>query len=372
MLKRINEKGNNVFVVEHDPAVIRNADFIIDLGPEAGLFGGNIIFTGTYKELIESDSITGRKLREKSSTRKTRRKPRGFFSVKKASKHNLKDIDVEIPKGVFVCITGVAGSGKSTLIMDEFVPRYSDTIVIDQSPIGRSSRSNPATYSQVFTPIRNLFEDATGQPAKLFSFNSDGACPKCGGSGKISVEMGFLENVDITCDECNGNRYKSEVLEYRYKGNSISDVLQMTVDEALSFFYDPKIVRRLEVLSEVGLGYITLGQTISSLSGGEAQRIKLGRELHKRGNIYVLDEPTTGLHMADIEKLLKVIYRLVERGNSVIVIEHNLDVIKNCDYVIDLGPEGGSKGGEIIATGTPEKIVFIEESYTGAYLKEVI
>jgi excinuclease UvrABC ATPase subunit len=372
MLKRINEKGNNIFVVEHDPAVIRNADYIIDLGPEAGINGGHIVFTGTYMELLESDSITGRKLREKSSTRKTRRKSKGFFSVKNASKHNLKNFDIDIPKGVFVCITGVAGSGKSTLIMDEFVPSYRDTIVIDQSPIGRTSRSNPATYSQVFTPIRNLFEEATGQPAKLFSFNSDGACPKCGGSGKLSVEMGFLENIDITCDECNGNRYKSEVLEHRYKGKNISEVLQMTVEEALSFFDEQKITTRLLVLREVGLGYITLGQNISSLSGGESQRIKLARELHKKGNIYVLDEPTIGLHIADIEKLLKVVNRLVERGNSVIVIEHNLDVIKNCDYIIDLGPEGGSKGGEVIAAGTPEEIVLNKESYTGNYLKEVI
>jgi excinuclease ABC A subunit len=301
-----------------------------------------------------------------------RRKPKGFFSVKNASRHNLRNIDVDIPKGVFVCITGVAGSGKSTLIMDEFVPRYNDVIVIDQSPIGRTSRSNPATYSQVFTPIRNLFEGATGQPAKLFSFNSDGACHKCGGSGKLSIEMGFLENVDITCDECNGNRYRAEVLEHRYKGKSISEVLQMTVEEALSFFDEQKITKRLLVLSEVGLGYITLGQNISSLSGGEAQRIKLARELHKEGNIYVLDEPTTGLHMADIEKLLNVVDRLVEGGNSVVVIEHNLDVIKNCDYIVDLGPEGGSKGGEVIATGTPEEISLNESSYTGAYLKEVI
>jgi excinuclease UvrABC ATPase subunit len=372
MLKRINEKGNNIFVVEHDPAVIRNADFIIDLGPDAGVNGGQIVFNGTYEELLESDSITGRKLREISTTRTRRRKPRNFFSVKNASKHNLKNIDVNIPKGVFVCITGVAGSGKSTLIMDEFVPRYSDIIVIDQSPIGRTSRSNPATYSQVFTPIRKLYEEATGQLAKLFSFNSDGACPKCGGSGKLSVEMGFLENVDIKCDECNGNRYKLEVLEHRYKGKNISEVLKMTIEEALSFFDDPKITNRLKVLREVGLGYITLGQNISSLSGGEAQRIKLARELHKKGNIYVLDEPTTGLHMADIEKLLNVVDRLVESGNSVVVIEHNLDVIKNCDYIIDLGPEGGSKGGEVIATGKPEEISLNKTSYTGVYLKGVI
>ncbi len=369
MLHKIKTKGNNIFVVEHDPAVIKNAEYIIDLGPEAGLNGGLVVFAGTYDQLLQSDSITGRMLSQKSSTKKTRRKPQGVFTVKNATTHNLKDLNIDIPKGVFVCVTGVAGSGKSSLIMDEFVPVNSEAIVIDQTSIGRSSRSNPATYTQIFGPIRDLFEKATGQPAKLFSFNSEGACPKCKGSGKLSVEMGFLESVDITCDECEGKRYRVEVLKYRYKGKNISEVLQMTASEAMSFFDDPRITKRLKVLSEVGLGYLTLGQTSSSLSGGEAQRIKLARELHKKGNIYVLDEPTTGLHMADIEKLLDVINRLVERGNSVIIIEHNMDVIKNCDWVIDLGPEGGSKGGELIAEGTPEAIASSQHSHTGQYLK---
>ncbi len=372
MLQRIKNKGNNIFVVEHDPAVISNADYIIDLGPEAGINGGHVVFAGTYNQLLQSESITGRMLNHKTSTRKIRRKPRGMFHVENATKHNLKNLDIDIPKGIFVCITGVAGSGKSSLIMDEFVPKHGDAIVIDQTPIGRSSRSNPATYTKIFGPVRDIFERATGHPAKLFSFNSEGACPKCKGSGKLSVEMGFLESVHITCDECKGKRYKAEVLELRYKGKNISEVLQMTASEALQFFDHTKITRRLKVLNDVGLGYLTLGQTVSSLSGGEAQRIKLARELHKRGNIYVLDEPTTGLHMADIEKLLDVINRLVDRGNSVVVIEHNMDVIKDCDWVIDLGPEGGSKGGELIAEGTPEEIANNRRSYTGQYLWQVL
>lgn len=372
MLKRIKNKGNNIFVVEHDAAVIKNADYIIDLGPEAGINGGHIVFAGTYDQLLQSDSITGKMLSHKPSTKKTRRKKNGVFHVENATAHNLKNLSVDIPKGIFVCVTGVAGSGKSSLIMDEFVPMNSNTVVIDQTPIGRSSRSNPVTYTKVFGPIRDLFEKATGKPAKLFSFNSDGACPKCKGSGKLSVEMGFLESVSITCDECEGKRYRAEVLEHRYKGKNISEVLQMTASEAMRFFEDPRITRRLKVLNDVGLGYLTLGQTSSSLSGGEAQRIKLARELHKKGNLYVLDEPTTGLHMADIEKLLDVINRLVDRGNSVIVIEHNMDVIKDCDWVIDLGPEGGSKGGEIIAEGTPEEIAVNQSSYTGQYLKQAL
>ncbi len=372
MLQRIKNKGNNIFVVEHDPAVIRNADYIVDLGPEAGVNGGHVVFAGTYDQLLQSDSITGRMLNQTSSTKKTRRNPKGVFTITNATKHNLKNLDVDIPKSVFVCVTGVAGSGKSSLILGEFVPIHSDLVVIDQTPIGRSTRSNPATYTKIFGPIRDLFKKATGQPAKLFSFNSEGACPKCKGSGKLSVEMGFLESVSITCDECEGNRYRAEVLEHRYKGKNISEVLQMTASEALNFFDDPRITRRIKVLNDVGLGYLTLGQTSSSLSGGEAQRIKLARELHKKGNVYVLDEPTTGLHMADIEKLLDVINRLVDRGNSVIVIEHNMDVIKESDWVIDLGPEGGNKGGEIIAQGTPETIASNPESYTGRYLKQAI
>jgi len=372
ILEKIKEKGNNLLVVEHDSAVIENADWVIDMGPGAGTMGGEIVFAGTYAGLLESDSVTAEMLQKTTTYSNKRRKPRDWFTVKDAKVHNLKHIDVDIPKGVFVCITGVAGSGKSSLILDEYAQRYPGSIVIDQSAIGRSTRSNPATYTKIFGYIRTLFSETSGEPRKMFSFNSAGACPKCKGSGRIRVEMGFLETVDIECDECEGKRYKSEVLEHRYNGKNIHEVLQLTASDALEFFKDKRILRRLRVLNEVGLGYITLGQTVSSLSGGEAQRLKLARELNKRGNVYILDEPTTGLHMADIEKLLLVVNRLVDQGNTVIVIEHNLDVIKNSDWVIDMGPEGGNKGGFIIAEGTPEQIAENPDSYTGEYLSKVL
>jgi excinuclease UvrABC ATPase subunit len=372
MLDKIRKQGNSVLVVEHDPAIIEHADKIIDMGPGAGSLGGRVVFTGTYKELLESESITGRLLTERKETVFERRESLDYMEIKNASIHNLKNITVKIPTGIFVCITGVAGSGKSSLILDEFARRHPDSIVIDQSAVGRSTRSTPGTYIGVFNLIRKVYAKATGTKASLFSFNSKGACPKCKGRGRLKIEMSFLDDVTMTCDECEGRRYNQEVLDLKYRGKSIADILEMTALEAIEFFEDKQILRRLRILEEVGLGYITLGQTVSSLSGGEAQRIKLARELHKKGNIYILDEPTTGLHMADIEKLHGVIERLVDSGNTVLVIEHNLDVIKHADWVIDLGPEGGSKGGEIIAQGTPEEISKVKESYTGQYLKRVL
>ena len=372
ILDKIRERGNSILVVEHDPAIIEHADRIIDMGPGAGRNGGKVVFTGTYKELLESESITGRMLTERRDYKYERRQPLGYMEIKDASIHNLKNLSTRIPEGVFVCITGVAGSGKSSLILDEFARKHHGTIVIDQSAVGRSTRSTPATYIGVFDIIRKVFAKATGAKASLFSFNSKGACPKCKGSGRLKIEMSFLDDVTMTCDECEGRRYHHEVLDLKYRGKSIADILDMTALEAIEFFENKQILRRLRILEEVGLGYITLGQTVSSLSGGEAQRIKLARELHKKGNIYILDEPTTGLHMADIEQLLAVIERLVDAGNTVLVIEHNLDVIKHADWIIDMGPEGGSKGGEIIAEGTPEEIAGVEESYTGQYLKKVL
>ncbi|MBD3205139.1 ATP-binding cassette domain-containing protein [Candidatus Bathyarchaeota archaeon] len=369
MLVKLKEKGNNILVVEHDQSVMENSDYIFDLGPGAGVEGGNIEFEGTYADLMRSDTLTGRMLGRQINYESNRRKPKGRIKVTGASIHNLKNISVEIPTGIFLCVTGVAGSGKSSLILDVFSEENPDCIVIDQSAVGRSSRSNPATYTKVFDYIRRVFSKATGKPVKLFSFNSDGACPKCKGTGSLKVDMFFLDSVSVTCDECEGKRYKPEVLDLYYRGCSINDVLNMTVSEAMDFFEDRRIMSRLKVLNDVGLGYLKLGQPVSTLSGGEAQRIKLARELHKKGNIYILDEPTTGLHMADIEKLLMVINRLVDRGNSVIVIEHNMDVIKNADWIIDMGPEGGSKGGEIIVQGTLETIMDNKQSYTGQYLK---
>jgi excinuclease UvrABC ATPase subunit len=372
MLQRLGEKGNSLFVVEHDQQVMRASDWIIDVGPGAGAAGGNIIFTGTYPELLQSDSITGRMLSRDTAYRAERRKPKGWTTIKNAHAHNLKNVTANIPNGVFCCVTGVAGSGKSSLILDVFARNNPEAIIIDQTAVGRSSRSNPATYTKVFDLIRQEFAEATGKPANLFSFNGAGACPKCKGSGRLHIEMFFLEEVTMVCDECEGRRYKPEVLELKLRGKNIADILAMTAAEAVGFFDDVEIRRRLRVLDEVGLGYLTLGQEVSSLSGGEAQRLKLARELYRMGNTYILDEPTTGLHMADIEKLLHVVNRLVERGNTVIVIEHNLDVIRNSDWVIDIGPEGGSKGGEIIAEGTPEQVAATPRSSTGQYLRMVL
>jgi excinuclease ABC A subunit len=297
------------------------------------------------------------------------KKIQDWFVVEGAKANNLKNITVRIPKGVFTCITGVAGSGKSSLIHEVFVPRHPDAIVVDQSAVGRSSRSNPLTYLGIFDALRKAFAAATGQPASLFSFNSEGACPKCNGLGILKLEMSFLDEVTMMCDECNGRRYKPEVLELSLRGRHINEILQMTVDESVVFFTEPEIKRKLEVLREVGLGYLELGQPLSTLSGGEAQRIKLARELHKKGRIYVMDEPTTGLHMADIKRLMGLIRRLVGKGNTVIVIEHNLDVIGRADWIIDLGPGGGGQGGYLLAEGTPGMISSNPASVTGRYLK---
>ncbi len=372
MLRLLRDKGNSVLVVEHDPAIIGEADHVFDVGPGAGTQGGNILFGGTVDELKRSGTITGKYLMERVRKTYARRKPSGHVEIKGARLHNLKNVSVNIPMGVLVCVTGVAGSGKSSLINDIFTAEHPEAIVIDQSPVGRSSRSNPATYTGVFDLIRKEFARASGKSANLFSFNSDGACPKCNGQGFLEVEMHFLDSVKITCDECGGKRYKPEVLDLKCRGKSISEVLEMTVDDASEFFDDHKILLTLRVMQDVGLGYLTLGQSLSSLSGGEAQRLKLAEELHKKGNVYVMDEPTTGMHMADVERLLSIIHKLVEAKNSVIVIEHNLDVIKHADWVIDLGPEGGKNGGEVVAEGTPEDVAKAEKSYTGRYLRELL
>lgn len=372
ILKKLRDKDNSLLVVEHDPLIISSADHIVDIGPGAGTNGGEIIFEGTYEKLQVSKTTTARYLNHPSPPNHSRRTPESFIQLSNVSVHNLKNVSVKIPTGIFLCITGVAGSGKSSLIMDSFCKQHPGAIVMDQSPVGRSNRSNPMTYVGIFDMIRKEFADATGKDPGLFSFNSKGACPKCKGIGYIKVEMSFLDDVTMTCDTCQGERYTPEVLELEYRKKNISQVLGLTVNEAIDFFKNHQIIRKLKVIQSVGLGYLELGQSLNTLSGGEAQRIKLASELHKRGNIYVMDEPTTGLHMADIEKLLQIIHQLVESRNSVIVIEHNLDIIKNGDWVIDMGPEGGSKGGEIIAEGTPEEICKNVHSYTGTYLKKVL
>ena len=408
-LKNLRDLGNTLIVVEHDEDTMNSADYIVDVGPGAGVHGGEIVFQGTVADIKKCKaSITGQYLAGKRSIEVpvTRRKGNGkALAIKGAKENNLKNIDVEIPLGKFVAVTGVSGSGKSSLVNEilykklaaelngarKFPGKHKEitglehldkVIDIDQSPIGRTPRSNPATYTGVFTDIRELF--AQTQDAKMkgyssgrFSFNvKGGRCEACEGDGIIKIEMNFLSDVYVPCEVCHGARYNRETLEVLYKGKSISDVLNMTVEEATEFFKNhPKIHRKLETLNDVGLGYITLGQPATTLSGGEAQRVKLATELSKRSTgrtIYILDEPTTGLHTADVSKLLEVLNRLVDAENSIVVIEHNLDVIKTADYIIDLGPEGGNGGGTVVATGTPEEVAKNKKSYTGQYLRNVL
>ncbi|MDY4971408.1 MAG: excinuclease ABC subunit UvrA [Lachnospiraceae bacterium] len=407
-LKQLRDLGNSVIVVEHDEDTMYAADYIVDIGPGAGEHGGEVIAQGTAAQIMKSrKSITGAYLsgRLKIPVPETRRTPAGWLHVKGAAENNLRHIDVDFPLGVFTCVTGVSGSGKSSLVNEilykalarklnrahtipgkydsiEGVEQLDKVIVIDQSPIGRTPRSNPATYTGVFDQIRDLFAStpdakARGYKKGRFSFNvKGGRCEACGGDGILKIEMHFLPDVYVPCDVCKGKRYNRETLEVHYKDKNIFDVLDMTVEEAVEFFKNlPSIQRKIETLKDVGLSYIKLGQPSTTLSGGEAQRIKLATELSRRSTgktIYILDEPTTGLHFADVHKLIQILERLAEGGNTVIVIEHNLDVIKTADYIIDMGPEGGSGGGTVIAKGTPEEIVQCEQSYTGKYLKKYL
>ena len=408
-LRNLRDIGNTLIVVEHDEDTMRAADYIVDVGPGAGIHGGNIVCTGTAEDIMNcKESITGQYLsgRKKIPVPAKRRKGNGkSLKIIGARENNLKNIDAEIPLGEFVCITGVSGSGKSSLINEILYKRlvtelngakkvagaHTDmlgidnldkVIAIDQSPIGRTPRSNPATYTGVFNDIRDLFAStaeakARGYKANRFSFNvKGGRCEACQGDGIVKIEMHFLADIYVPCDVCKGARYNRETLEVKYKGKNIYDVLEMTVEEGLEFFSSiPKIKRKLQTLYDVGLGYVKIGQPATTLSGGEAQRVKLSTELSRRSTgktVYILDEPTTGLHTADVHKLIEVLHRLVDNGNSVIVIEHNLDVIKTADWILDLGPEGGDDGGEIIAQGTPEQVAATEGSYTGQYLKKLL
>ena len=407
-LKKLRDLGNTLIVVEHDEDTMREADYIVDIGPGAGKNGGHVVACGTAEDLMKvPESITGAYLSGKKQipVPAKRRKPTGYLKVKGASENNLKNINVKIPLGVMTCVTGVSGSGKSSLVNEilcksltrtlnrarcipgkhkgiEGVEQLDKVINIDQSPIGRTPRSNPATYTGVFDMIRDLFASTPDAKAKgykkgRFSFNvKGGRCEACSGDGILKIEMNFLPDIYVPCEVCGGKRYNRETLDVKYKGKSIYDVLDMTVEDALEFFRNiPTIHRKIQTLYDVGLSYVKLGQPSTTLSGGEAQRIKLATELSKRSTgrtIYILDEPTTGLHFADVHKLIEILQRLTEGGNSVVVIEHNLDVIKTADYIVDMGPEGGDRGGTVVTQGTPEQVANCEESYTGYYMKKML
>jgi excinuclease UvrABC ATPase subunit len=372
ILNRLREKGNSVFVVEHDPDIIRAAEWIIDIGPSAGLQGGRVVYNGMPGSFGDTGSVTAKYLYAETSNNYTRKKPLSYFEVNNATANNLKNVSVKIPEGVLTCVTGVAGSGKSSLIHECFARQYPEAIVIDQSPTGRSSRANIATYIGVFDLIRKEFARATNADASLFSFNSKGACSKCNGQGVLSFELHFLDSVKTVCDECEGKRYHYNVLEFRYQSKNIADVLNMTVDQSCEFFRVPKILKHLKTLQETGLGYVKLGQSLSTLSGGESQRLKIASELTKKGSIYIMDEPTTGLHMSDIDNFYKIVRSLVKQNNTVIIVEHNLDIIKYADWIIDMGPEGGKNGGELIFQGVPEDLIKCGNSYTGQFLKPML
>jgi excinuclease UvrABC ATPase subunit len=369
LLQKLRDKGNTVLVVEHDPDVIKVADHVVDVGPHAGRAGGRIVFEGSYAELLQADTLTGRHLQQALPVKTEVRTPTGALPIRNARANNLKQVSIDIPAGVLTAVTGVAGSGKSSLIFEEFLRQHPEAVVIDQSAVGTSSRSNPATYTGVMDDIRKAFAAANKVDAGLFSFNSKGACENCKGSGVIYTDLAFLDGVKTPCEICQGRRFKDEVLAYTLDGKNVTDVLAMTIAQALEFFTRREIVRKLQAMSDVGLHYLTLGQPLSTLSGGECQRIKLASELHKKGSIYVLDEPTTGLHMSDITHLLAIMNRLVDAGNSVVVIEHNMDVVRNADWIIDMGPEGGSKGGQVIFQGAPMELLEAEHSLTSRYLQ---
>ncbi len=368
LLQKLRDRGNTVLVVEHDPDVIKVADHIVDIGPGAGSQGGEIVYEGSYDGLLKADTLTGRYMKAAMPVKKEFRKATQQLKLSKVNVNNLKNVSVDIPIGALTLVTGVAGSGKSSLINEAFMSQYPDAILVDQSPVGVSSRSNPATYTGMMDDLRKAFAKANQVDAGLFSFNSKGACENCGGLGVVYTDLSFFESVKSPCEVCGGKRFKDEVLAYRLNGKSIVEVLDLTVRQALEYFDQPEILHKLHTMSDVGLDYLTLGQPLNTLSGGECQRIKLASELHKEGSIYVMDEPTTGMHKSDTAHLLEIINKLVDAGNTVIVIEHNMDVVRNADWIIDLGPEGGSRGGQVLFEGTPADLKNAKQSITSRYI----
>ncbi|MGW3866100.1 ATP-binding cassette domain-containing protein [Streptomyces sp. NPDC005047] len=368
LLLRLRDKGNTVLVVEHDPDVIALADHVVDMGPGAGADGGRVVFEGTPDALAASDTLTGRCLGRRTAVKADPREADGRLWVKDAGRHNLRDVTVAFPTGVLTAVTGVAGSGKSTLVA-ELTAAHPDAVAVDQSAIGVSARSTPATYLGIMDTVRKLFARETGTEPGFFSFNSAGACGTCEGRGLIHTDLAFMDPVTTTCHDCEGRRFREEVLRLTVDGRSVADVLAMTAGQALDFFTDPGLRRRLRALHDVGLTYLTLGQPLSTLSGGERQRIKLATRLHRTGAVYVLDEPTTGLHMSDVQGLLALLDRLVDTGNTVVVVEHNLDVVAHADWVVDLGPDGGRDGGRVIFEGTPRDLLAARGSSTAEHLR---
>lgn len=374
LLTSLRDKGNTVLVVEHDKDIISIADEVIDVGPLAGKNGGEILFQGSYEQLLISGTLTGKAMNEKIEVKEQPRKPLKFLPVREATLHNLKNASVDVLLGVLTVVTGVAGSGKSSLIREVFAKQYEDNVVlVDQSPITARERSTPATFLGFFDEIRKLIAEENTVETSLFSFNSKGACPVCKGKGVIVTELAFMDPIVTDCEACEGVRYSRETLSYRYRGKNIVEILAMSAEEAADFFIDNRKIRKcLKAMIEVGLPYLSLGQPLSTLSGGERQRLKLAKHIDKKGNIYILDEPTTGLHASDIRKVMRLLDGLVTRGNTVVVIEHNTDVMKQADYLIDVGPDGGTAGGKVVFTGTPKEMIEQADTITAKYLRKTL
>lgn len=368
LFTELRDKGNTVIIVEHDKDIIRHADTMIEMGPLAGENGGEVMYSGSARQFLQADTLTAQMMKKNIPLNESPHKPTGWLPVKNASIHNLKNVSVNIPEGVLTCITGVAGSGKSSL-SQVFTGQYPHAIIVNQSSITTSIRSTPVTYLGIMDSIRKIFADTNQVNVGLFSFNSEGACPVCKGKGFVETDMAFMDTVSTVCEHCSGKRYAPEIMKYKVKGKSITDILSLTIKQSIDFFEGEKFIPKLKSLYNVGLGYMTLGQSLDTLSGGELQRIKLANELKKSGRIYVMDEPTTGLHMADISILMDLLRRMIKNGNTIVVIEHNPDVIKQADWIIDIGPEGGKNGGQVIFEGTPSGLLHSTQSVTGEYLR---